>query len=227
MSMLEYARREVELARLNGKKHLECFEFEYIADCYDSALKAFESLIDDGHSGQSIRITKYILNRLIDGKPLTPIEDTNDIWNDVSYDKKNQYTTYQCSRMSSLFKKVYEDGTIKYNDISSFHCVDVNTGSTYHSSLAQDIVNEMYPVTMPYTPTDIPIKIYCEDFLTDPKNGDFDTKGLLYLVNPEGVKFIIDRYFKEGLDGQWIEIEAKEYIDRSRESDSRKEGKRC
>ena len=38
----------------------------------------------DGHSGFSIQITKSILNRLIDGKCLTPIEDTPDIWEDVS-----------------------------------------------------------------------------------------------------------------------------------------------
>lgn len=51
-------------------------------------MRAFESLLGDGHSGMSIGITKNILNRLIDGKPLTPIEDTEDVWNVCSRGKK-------------------------------------------------------------------------------------------------------------------------------------------
>lgn len=54
--------------------------FNYGAMCYASALRAFESLVKDGRSGMSIGFTKQILNRLIDGEPLTPIEDTEDTW---------------------------------------------------------------------------------------------------------------------------------------------------
>lgn len=44
--------------------------------------------MEDGHSGMSIGITKNILNRLIAGKPLTPIVDTEDIWDaGVSFEK--------------------------------------------------------------------------------------------------------------------------------------------
>jgi len=43
---------------------------------------------------------------------LTPIEDTPDVWSDVTAVHNNGVTVYQCNRMSSLFKYVYNDGTI-------------------------------------------------------------------------------------------------------------------
>lgn len=80
MSMKEWAKREVELACKHENPDRKEGEFDYGCACYESALKALTSLMEDEHSGFSINLTKQILNRLIDGKPLTPIEDTDDIW---------------------------------------------------------------------------------------------------------------------------------------------------
>ena len=81
MNMKEWAELEVEIAKKRERGDAPEDEFDYGCACYDSALKAFNSLCEDGHSGMSIGFTKAILNRLIDGKPLVPIEDTEDIWN--------------------------------------------------------------------------------------------------------------------------------------------------
>ena len=81
-SMLDWAKREVKIACKKENQNRKEGEFDYGCACYESALKAFESLCDDGHSGFSIKITQAILNRLLDGKPLTPIEDADDIWNE-------------------------------------------------------------------------------------------------------------------------------------------------
>lgn len=78
-NMLDWAKREVEIACNKENPNRKEVEFDYGCACYESALKAFESLCDDGHSGFSIKMTQAILNRLLDGKPLTPIEDTDDI----------------------------------------------------------------------------------------------------------------------------------------------------
>ena len=53
-------------------------EQDYGCACFESALKAYRSLLEDGHSGFSIGMTKYILVRMIERKPLTPIVDTED-----------------------------------------------------------------------------------------------------------------------------------------------------
>lgn len=94
--MNEWAKREVEIA-INGSKDSDGMD-SYFECCCNSALKAYESLCEDGHSGYSIMATKNILNRLIDGKPLTPIEDVPEVW-DLIEDEKDK-KMYQNKRMS-------------------------------------------------------------------------------------------------------------------------------
>lgn len=76
MNTLEWAKNEIAIASKRERGNKPENEWDYGCACYNSALKAFESLLGDGHSGTSISFTKNILNRLIDRKPLTPIEDT-------------------------------------------------------------------------------------------------------------------------------------------------------
>lgn len=210
--MKSWAEKEVKLACEKEIANSETdMEWDYGVACYKSALKAYHSLMNDGHSGFSIGITKNILNKLIDNKPLTPIEDTDDIW-DYAEDRTHNlgYYSYQCKRMSSLFKHIYPDGTIKYKDVDSHYCIDVDTGISYHSGLVSRIIDELNPIQLPYYPPDNPIKVYCEEFLTDRRFGDFDTIGILYMVDPYGEKTEINRFFVETEDG-WNEITQIEY----------------
>lgn len=226
MSMMDWAEREVEIACKKENPDRKEGEFDYGCACYESALKAFKSLCEDGHSGFSIGLTKQILNRLIDGKPLTPIEDTPDNW-EYAFDKDDSDAkTYQCCRMSSLFKDVYSDGRVEYHDVNRVVKIDIdNPGSEWHSGLFDKIVSEMYPITMPYIPTDKPFKVYGRDILTDRKNGDYDTVAIYYFIKPDGEKVEINRYFKEGSENgePWTEIDAeewnrREYLHNQRES---------
>lgn len=221
MSMLDWAKREVEIACKKENPNRKEGEFDYGCACYESALKAFECLCGDGHSGLSINITKGILNRLIDGQPLTPIEDTDDIWNECSC-SKNGEKQYQCNRMYSLFKTVYPDGHIEYSDADQFACINIDDPSySYYSGLVSRVMKELFPIMMPYMPGK-PIKVYCKDLLTDPKNGDFDTVGIFYALKEENgeVKRIeIGRYFRAPFEGEesetgWVEIDFNKWIKR-------------
>ena len=62
MSMKEWAKREVEIACKKENPDRKEGEWDYGCACYESALKAFDSLMEDGHSGFSIGLTKHILN---------------------------------------------------------------------------------------------------------------------------------------------------------------------
>ena len=221
---LDWAEREVAIACETENPNKKDREFDYDYACYKSALKAFKTLCDDGHSGFSIKITQSILNRLINGQPLTPIEDTDDIWYERHHYKEGN-KLYQCKRMSSLFKDVYADGTVEYSDNNRSYCVNINNpNDTYYSGLVRRIVDKMFPITMPYMPG-TPIKVYCEDFLTDKKNGDFDTIGVLYAFkteNGEQKKIEINRFFREPKDNEeydWVEISKEEYMQRKHESE--------
>ena len=183
MSMIDWAENEVKIAceRERAESKTPEGEWDYGCACYESALKAYKSLMEDGHSGMSFSITRQILNRLMRGQPLTPIEDTEDVWNCID-DREDNFKKYQCKRMSSLFKDVYSDGVVKYTDVDRCYAVYSDSPDTsWNNGLVQNIIDEMFPITMPYIPGN-PIKVVCEDFLLDPKNGDYDTIGVLYAM---------------------------------------------
>ena len=226
-NILDWAEKEVAIACEKENSIKKDRKFNYDCACYESALKAFKSLCNDGHSGLSIKITQSILNRLINGRPLTPIEDTDDVWEKVAQDKDMGYCTYQCKRMSSLFKDVYTDGTVEYIDIDRSYCVNINNpNDTYSSGLIRRIIDKMFPITMPYMPGTT-IKVYCEDSLTDKKNEDSNTVGVFYALkteNGEQEKIEINRFFREPKDNEklirgWIEISKEEYMQRKLESE--------
>lgn len=79
------------------------------------------------------------------------------------------------------------------------------------------IYDAMYPITMPYAPADKPDKIVCDELLTDPKNGDYDTKAIIYIEKPDGKKVKINRYFKESEESfkeiSWLEYQIRRYKD--------------
>lgn len=215
-SMERWAENEVAIACRREKPDRKDGEWDYGCACYESALKAFRSLCADGHSGFSIELTKAILNRLINNKPLLPIEDTDEVWSDISdmIGLKGEERNYKCKRMSSLFKDVYADGTVKYRDVNRYYGVNIKCPDVpYHSGLIDTVMDELYPITMPYMPADRVFKIYTEDFLVDPAKGDYDTVGILYAITPSLEKVEINRYFKEDSKG-FAEIDEAEYVKR-------------
>ena len=213
MSMTEWAKKEIEIACKRERGDKPETEWDYGCACYESAHKAFQSLMEDEHSGMSISFTKNILNRLIDGKPLTPIEDTPDVWNEVSY--KKDFNSYQCKRMSSLFKDVYPDGRVDYHDTNRCYCVNKDNPDApgWHNSFISRLIHEKYPIKMPYYPASKPIVAFCTEGLSDPANGDFDTIGIWYVLKPDGEKDTIERFFKESFYS-WEEISEQEYFNR-------------
>ena len=180
--------------------------FDYGCSCYKSALKAYKSLCEDGHSGNSFGVTKNILIRLMENQPLTPI--TEDDFFDISRSDHEQ--VFQCSRMPSLFKTVKDDGTIVYDDIDRAYFIDIeNPSDTYNSGTA--FLNEMFPITLPYYPVKGKYRIYEQTFLTDKSHGDFDTKGILYMLTPDNKRIDLNIYKTESDDGGWKLITKEEY----------------
>lgn len=210
-SLSDWADREVKIA---CKK-----EDGYGAGCYKSALKAFHSLMDDGHSGCSIGFTQAILNRLIEGKPLTPIDDDPDLWNECcGYGEEK--TVYQNARMFSLFKNVFPDGTVKFHDIDRETLVEIEddgTETTWHSGLASKLVDEIVgPITLPYYPKAKPYKVYAQQFdSVNAEVGCFDTSHIIKIVDPDGNEIPCERFYAETVDDM-VEIDKEEYLRREK-----------
>lgn len=217
-SLDAWAENEIRLACQREREDGETCGWDYGVACYQSALKAFYSLLEDGHSGMSICFTKNILDRLIDGKPLSPIEDDDKCWTDVTLSMgvstSDPYLrVYQCVRYSSLLKYIKKDGSSEYDDYKYSRCVNVhNRNLVYHSGFVSEIINHMFPITFPYFPAK-PIDVYCDDFLANKySDDDFDTVGIFYAVKPDGTRVNINRYFKQSLEtNDFIEISEREY----------------
>jgi hypothetical protein len=212
-----WADNEIELAlkkELTGRQP----EDEYVKLCYESAKEAYLALIGQGHSGMSMSLTKFILNRLIDRKPLTAIteEDFNGIepldWQDWFLEKNNLSAVYQCPRYSSLFKHVKKDGSIKYSDNNRVETIDRN-GATCISGRVAKIVEGLYPLELPYFPGN-PYKVYTAEFTYDSEKDEVHIEPGLYnaiyishLVTPEGKRVTLNIwYFEEELDQSKIDL---------------------
>lgn len=213
-SLSDWAEMEVNLALKNNTD-------PYGSGCLKSALKAFRSLCDDGHSGCSIGFTQSILNRLIEGKPLSPIEDDPDLWNECcGYDNEGK-AVYQNARMSGLFKDVFPDGTTKFHDVDRVMLVEIEddgTETTWHSGLASKLVDEIIgPITLPYYPKAKPYKVYAQQFdSVNAEVGCYDTTHIIKIVGPEGNEIPCERFYAEMDTG--MEPISKEEYDRRRAS---------
>lgn len=222
MSMSEWAEMECRKVckEINPDFNFDSDDFDYDCSCYKSALKAYQSLMDDGHSGSSFGFTKNILIRLMEGQPLTPITDKDffdDKGNLVCMDMPSDYlkerglkSEIQCPRMSSLFRTETLDGKVAYHDIDRCVMIDAETPSDCFGSGDGRIIDEMFPITMPYMPKRGKYEIYTQTFLTDKKHGDFDTRALLYVIAPDGKRIDLNVY-KTERDGDWVNITKAEY----------------
>lgn len=215
MSIDVWAKKEVELAMNEAiKSGSDNCSTHYICECLKSALKAFNSLLEDGHSGASVEQTLMFLQRLVRRLPLTPIdEDTTWVKSNVSESGK---TTYRCARMSGLFKDVDREGNITYTDVHRVVCVNKDDvqAPVWYNGFVSKIVNSIYPIKFPYYPSSDPIIAYVSEHTTSLKE-DFDTICIDSVKLNNGETVDVKRFFKEDTaSNSWVEIDKEEYTSR-------------
>lgn len=223
-TMSEWAERECRIAcgKENSNFDFDSDDFDYGCSCYKSALKAYKSLMEDEHSGFSFGLTKNILIRLMNGLLLTPITDEDFFGGekpsvvepDEYLKKRGLKSSIQCPRMTSLFREETLDGKVTYHDVDRAYFVNIEKPLDTYSSNDR-FLDEMFPITMPYMPQSGKYVIYAQTFLTDKKNGDFDTRGIIYVVTPEGKRVELGLYYAE-IDGKWEQITKPQYDERLR-----------
>lgn len=237
--MAIWAENEVRLACQHENPNWDGKSFDYGCSCYTSALEAYKVLLKQGHSGYSWSVTTNILYRLMKNLPLMPItiqdfgyipgvtpelkdEKTGAIKafyrkpTPPSWSDEHGNDHYQCPRKSSLFLTVHPDKTYELGDNDMFVSVDIECyDDTFHSGVASRIAEEMFPIQFPYYPGEKPYFIYTRTFLTDPKNGDFDTVEICHIKTPDGKIVPVNRYFHE-IDHKMTEITAEDYLEVSK-----------
>ena len=187
-------------------------EMVYDSSVILSANKAFRVIKTAGHTKEELIQMVDTLTRLVDWKPLFPIQE--DEVNDEGYEMNGQ-KIYDYERYSGLFKRVYPNGKVEYGDVHMAVGVNINNEDEYQSGLVDRIAQEIRPIEFPYLPPTIPYRVYEEDFLVNPKHGDYDTVGFFYMIEPDGTRIEINRFFKE--DGfEFVEITKEEYEERKK-----------
>ena len=206
MTTIDWAEREIELACKKENPNCDGKSFDYGCACYQSALKAYKSLCEDGHSGLSFGLTKNILIRLMDDLPLMPITDDDFISDEYKMYESPEYlkenglkSELQCPRMFSLFRKETLDGKITYSDNERVVFHDANGDGWWDSGYATKIVDEMFPIKMPYYPSKEKYKVYGETFYMvdgedkSSETRDFNLIKIYYIITPDDKRIEVNR----------------------------------
>lgn len=205
MRDIEWAKNEIELALKETNNPLK-------KKCYKTVLKIFKILNSDKFSWEETGFIRRTINALFSYYPLTPIENNDDEWIECFGIHENPAVrVFQHKRMGSLWKDVFPDGTIKYKDNERARGIDIHSNVPYCSWVTSEIINELYPITFPYTPPKEPYQVFVEDFLFDKNKGDFDTKYIHYIITPEGEKVEVNRVFNEDDRRKMREISIEEF----------------
>lgn len=190
-STTERVRKEVEYAIECERKEagdLNDYSFmDYIIECYRSALRAYEAMAADGHSGMSWNQTRQIFRRLTEGKPLKRLNSYHDRveeWEERSEWALDDEVVFSNTRYSSLSYRRGVNGKELYHDIDRwvFEEVDHPNIPWYNDFLAT-YLDEKFPIQFPYWPITIHVRI--EELLTDPAHGDYDAQRIIDFVDPE------------------------------------------
>lgn len=220
MDRLKWAKNEIEILKKaipdtwgEAAKEMQIRLYDDVLEAVNALDRILES---QGHSGMSYYELSYMLKRLMDNRPLSPITE-DDEWEFVfeSGDEGNRCKGYQCRRLSSLFKDVYEDGTITYSDTQRVICYDPRelTGGTFTNGFIRRLIDKMYPITLPYYPDGI-YKVRVEDYLLfhSSDTDDFDTFYIKDVKLPNGkIKEIEKVYTCTPENEEWHEISKEEF----------------
>lgn len=158
---------------------------------------------------------------MVDGLPLTPITDEDfDVSTDSRcYENSDGTIVIQCPRMSSFFRDEKPDGSISYHDVNRQYCYNIEFPDDSFQCGEERIVDELFPITMPYYPTGKKFKIGIREFLCNPENGDYDHKSIEFVITPDNEKIIIGKYYREEnrkmveITKEQFELDKKQRID--------------
>lgn len=214
-STTERVRKEVEYAikceREGAVKDNDYTFLDYVVECYRSALRAYETMAADGHSGMSWGLTRQTFDRLAEGKPLKSLNSLTDRPEEWTPNDNfpDDIARFNNKRYNPLYCELTENGKV-YHDTDRWRFYEIdNPNVPWCCGLLSRYMDKHYPIAFPYNPVSISVRI--EELLTDPAHGDYDAQRIIDFVDPEtGETVKVDACFAE-VDGEWQEIGKKKW----------------
>lgn len=195
--LLARMHREVQIA-LSRDKTLP----DLARSIYNSALGAYAAVLRGDHSGYSWEVTRSVVDRMLRELALTPVLDEDF----VDIEAEEPATT---PRQFGLFKRLESDGSVTYTDNKRSVGVYLDTGMAFTSGLVRKVVDEMFPIEMPYytpsTPYRVYVRTYCDKGFPNDHH-DFNREWVSHVITPSGQYLPIDRTWVDKGWGTLVEI---------------------
>lgn len=211
MSMLDLAK--LEQAKNKIRIAQESCNNTWYSLCCDTAINIIQVMIsgDNSYGWYCPNTTRSILGYVLSDKNIRTITETDEFseLHDCQY--KNM-VDYQCDRFRNLFKTVYSDGTVKYDDTNRIGISDIYNRPASRNicySLVAEIINEILPITLPYSPYCVDVWIATHSAYLE--NDEFDTVFVIDAKTSNGIKIDINRLFKKDGESRFVEISKEEY----------------
>lgn len=179
--LINHAKRELELINAFSEKG----DF-YGGETGKAVMELIEMFSKQGHSGGSAPTVISLFSKLANFKPLTPVQGTDDEWNEIGED------LYQNNRYSAVFKHK-KDNICTYNDAIIKRC---ENGSTWSGPLyltKEDAIKgenriEVKIKSFPFVPKTFYIDVIEEEL----KKDDW----VMWVKNPKQLKEVYKYYDK-------------------------------
>lgn len=201
-----------------------------MTECYkmvvNEAVKIFNELEDLQHTEESKVMVKRFLSRLIEDKPLSPIEDRDDMWDEVGRHtgEDSEVTLYINKRLRTLYRRevrdIKKDVLIEktYHDPTRITCVNIINGKKVISSLVNDYVDEYFPIKFPYFPTDkYIVNVVMFNHKNHLEDGGEDTICIKTVIDPDHNVITPYAYYALNEKRDWCKIHVSEYYKRANE----------
>lgn len=180
----------MQLAKEDGDEKTSEFKIR----CYEAALKAYNTLLLEDKKGFDciFDVSKKVLDRLLDRKPLTPLHEEDANWGEPWKKGENGDQCAQSERYSALFKTTHADGSLEYDDVDRCYSHERLSGDSFHCGFDRKVLNDIDPITFPYQPYNHPIMMDVEEFDFE----DNSYRAVYMAVYPDGKVTEINRFVK-------------------------------
>lgn len=192
-------------------------------EALDDAVAMFKAVFSKHQSKQHLVLVKGLLNRMTSGLPLSPI--TMEDFDNTEASLSRGELKHTCSRYESLTATKKSDGTeftysdsrrVEFHDQSlinqeeSSSIVDILHSRAHYPSIALKLVDDLFPITLPYMPGD-KYEVFGSSYSFKLAEGEPDLVEIDFIKTPNGQLVKVDQYYRKTRDGKYVEVDFENF----------------
>lgn len=187
-------------------------------EALDDTVAMYKAVFSKHQSKQHLVLVKGLLNRITSGLPLSPIT-MEDFDNTVASEIRGELK-HTCARYEALTATKNSDGAgFTYSDSKrvvfydqslinqeeSSSIVDILHSRANYPSIALKLVDDLFPITLPYMPGD-KYEVFGSSYSFKLAEGEPDLVEIDFVKTPNGQLVKVDQYYRKTRDGKYVEV---------------------